>query len=219
MVDDFLLLELKNTQQQIFWYCESASFSWVIFNAISCLNHTFKRCLDTLGCLNFKLSFVVSRVNKPGILLSEWVNVNICPSNLKFNKWDNSSLSRSSGSSTQKDIPRYPKLSQAIPRYPKISQDIQRYPKISLHKNISRISFMDMKGYLFWYQMISLAYPLISSLYSLTYSAVYLLMSSHIPFYPQISIDILWYPYWYPTIYPFMSMYSSMDILLLLIHL
>jgi hypothetical protein len=43
-------------------------------------------------------------------------------------------------------------------RYLEISCYILRYPEISLIEDISRISFMDIKGYLFGYERISFLY-------------------------------------------------------------
>ena len=73
-----------------------------------------------------------------------------------------------------------------------------------------------MTGYLFGHERISLVIPSISSFYPLTYPAVYLFISHHIPSYPKISNELRWYPNWCPTTSHFVSIYFSIHILLLI---
>ncbi len=48
------------------------------------------------------------------------------------------------------------------------------------------------------------------------YPAFNLFISNHVPYIHRYPIDIFWYPLWYTRIYPSISIYLSIDILLLI---
>ena len=106
-------------------------------------------------------------------------------------------------------------------RYLEISWLILRYLRYLFIENISRISFLDIKRYLFGYERISFwiwkdifldmkGYPWHIHLYP---AFIHCSLSFHIQSYPIISTDIHRYPYdiqqfilSYPWTYPLISM-------------
>ena len=102
------------------------------------------------------------------------------------------------------------KISWVIPRNPELSWDIRDWGYLmDIWSGYQRISFWISKDILLGYERIFMTYPLISSLYPLTYPKIYLFISNNIPSYPCISLDIhtisTTFIFRYPLTYPLIS--------------